>query len=123
MRYELHFSDEGTELVIRLSGPARFEVVEAYLSELHGDPRMVTCQRVLVDCIELDPRSLGEDELQTLGEYQRRRSPGQQKVALVMGQPLGFGLARQFGVFAEGPEQPDRRVFRDLESAWAWLRS
>jgi len=50
-----------------------------------------------------------------------RGAPPGTRTAIIVGQDLGFGLARMFEQQFEAKEPSDVMVFRDMDAATAWL--
>lgn len=122
MPHAFDFREADGELVIRVEGAVTFEAVDAYMEELRVDPRMVGVHRVLIDLRGITRVEVRGEEIARLAQRQRERTREAQRVALLVTGELEFGLARQFGAFAETPGAPERRVFEDEAQAWAWLR-
>ncbi len=62
-------------------------------------------------------------ELQTIAEFTRMQQPQPEKVAVVSPHDLGYGLMRIFQAYQESDTGAEVRVFRDEESARAFLLS
>lgn len=123
MRHEFEFDAHARELVIRVSGPAEVDGFFAYMAELRTDPRMEGIQKVFVDLSGITDIDVDVQEVARLGSSQRGQTMGATRVALLVGGALPFGIARQFGAFADAPGGPERQVFEDEAAAWAWLRA
>ncbi len=94
------------------------EQLHAHQDRLRNDPDFQADMRELMDCLELK-----DAKLKTIVyPHLVRSSPwgGKAKRAIVAPSALGFGLLRIFQTIMSGAHG-DIAIFRDLQSAKAWL--
>jgi hypothetical protein len=123
MQWEIGFSQDHPLMTIRAWGPAALQGFVDYLTQALADPRWKPQIQVLLDFRELDLATVSSDDMRRLVSFQRplkeSLSPG--KLALVVGRPVDFGMARMWEVLSSeiGLTQG---VFYSLEEAFDWLK-
>jgi hypothetical protein len=97
------------------------EMVAAFEERLHH-PGFRPGMKILWDCREASFATLSNDQIQRLIEHNGRlqNARGGGMSAIVVSRDLDYGIGRVFQAYADGLPW-DTMVFRDLESAMAWL--
>ena len=116
----IHF-DEGL-VVVRTTGTARARTLEDIVGVVVDDPRFEIGMPMLFDHSELAVGELNAYDIRGIAEafLSREDDLGHGRKAIVVPGDAAYGLARMFAVYAES-DRLHVAVFRDRESAVAWL--
>jgi len=125
MLHEIEFDEDRTAVTIRASGQASLEGFEAYLKEVLGHPRWLPGTRVLVDFRSLDGSHLTKEQVRQISDlhvpYSDRIGSG--RCAIVVSDPLHFGLARMWEAYSDRRLSLRVRVFDSMDDAREWVNS
>ena len=78
---------------------------------------------LLFDSRNLSFEQVTADKIRAIGNYYHGISPqlGENKIALLVNTTVGYGLGRQYQIFAENQGPGEIRIFKDEQEAAAWL--
>ncbi len=122
MPIEYVIDEKADVLRVRRHGHISTHDEELACRERSEDPRIRPGMSVLVDCREVEPPDSTET-IKYLADCVARNSAALQcgPVAIVVASDVEYGMARMYLAYTD-LVHPDTEVFRDLESAEAWLR-
>jgi len=125
MRHEIEFDPARTTVTIRASGQASAEGFEAYLKELLEHPRWLPGMRILVDFRDLEGGYLRKEEIRRISDLHVPLGErlGNGPCAIVVSDPLHFGLARMWEAYSDRRLFLRIRVFDSMDEARDWLSS
>lgn len=123
MRFEISFIEQGSYLLVEISGGANMDLLKAMVSDVLQHPRWHPAIPTLVDFRGFSAKGLSSDDVyelsdlcKTLGEHL-----GTGGCALVMSEELDFGLARMWQMMTEGHVEMPIEIFKDIDEARAWV--
>ena len=64
-----------------------------------------------------------EEEIRDIATYGQKKFPEKNYMAVVVKDPLGFGLTRQFSVYREDDNKTEVKIFSSPDEASEWLRN
>jgi hypothetical protein len=120
----VNYSIDGRLLKLELDGQYEpDDVIKSFVSAM-GDPKVPDPVSLLVDVRRSETLATREvEQIRRIAEYigpYAKRVGG--RVAVVAASDIHFGLSRLGSVYAEGVGV-ETEVFRDFESAVAWLQA
>ncbi len=102
------------------SGEIQAEELEAHWSAYLADPRVLASRCTLVDLRRATIRFKGEELLHAIERLvQPALGELRWRTAILVEDPLQFGISRQYQAFAE--LYSEDAIFRDRDQAQAWL--
>lgn len=119
MRYQIDV--ENSVVLIQGEGQVSDEEMIDCVANLRGDPNLTPTMPTFADVrgIESKITRQGVQRLvDVLARTAKRRGPS--KAAVLVSDPLSFGMARMLSALAD-EEQPETRVFEDEDAAHDWL--
>jgi len=125
MLHEIRFDAGRTTVTIRAWGQASVEGFDAYLKELLAHPRWLPGMRVMVDLRDLDASHLTKGHVKEISDIHVPIGDrlGGGPCAIVVSDPLHFGLARMWEAYSDRRVPLRVRVFDSIEKAREWLSS
>jgi len=125
MLHEIQIDADRTTVTIRASGQASVEGFDAYLKELLAHPRWLPGMRALVDLRNLDASHLTKDQVKQISDLHVPIGDrlGGGPCAIVVSDPLHFGLARMWEAYSDRRVPLRVRVFDSMDEAREWLSS
>jgi hypothetical protein len=125
MLHEIEFDKDRTTVTIRASEQASVEGFEAYLKEVLGHPSWLPGMRALIDLRSLDASRLTKEQVRQISDlhvpYGERLGGG--LCAIVVSDPLHFGLARMWEAYSDHRLFLRVRVFDSMDEAREWVNS
>ena len=115
---------EGGRVILgSLRGTASLEGLRGYIAELLSPPCVDVDYPVLSDLRELDMRSVTADDIRRVVEHValNRSSIAPIKHAILVSQPVSFGLARMYELLSQETDPQQISVFYDADKARKWL--
>jgi hypothetical protein len=124
MEYTIVFGGALQDVTITTSGLASVEGLIGFVTDLVANPRYRPGMSILVDHTALDARPLTATDIRTFAMEVVRfdEQIGPSRVAIVVPDPLTFGFARMYELYAESAAVRSR-VFYAASDAHAWLES
>ncbi len=124
MEFELSWGGDPEDLLVRMSGVAQAEDLEA-LREAVEDPRWRPGLRVLLDERQLDWSEMSSADIERRAAFlaENRDLIGHNYTAVVTSKSSDFGMLRMEQALIERRVPYELGIFRTLEEARAWLRS
>ena len=124
MSHELTFGGDPEDALVTAHGKASVDELDRIFKDLLHDPRYRPGMLVLADHRDVDWSGLTHDHLRQ--RIDRLEEDAELMVgssfAVVLGQPLDYGIQRMLQALAESQRvEGDRRAFYSLEDARAWL--
>src|SRR5713101_7806059 len=115
MQYSLDFESEPGTLIVTVSGSASLGQLIAYQSEYLADARWSPGMNVLNDLRDVDASSLTSDQVRALAASNNLRADlfGSGRTAVVVSEPVTFGLLRMFQFLTDAAGF-DQRLFYSL---------
>ena len=108
--------------VIRVAGTPTLEDIKDTVVELHEHQDHTPNMKELWDIREASLEKFNAPELESLAYFLgNRMDRAANKVALVVGRDLEYGVARMWDVYASHPAPQDRQIFKDMDEAFNWL--
>lgn len=106
-----------------LRGTASLEGIFGYITDLLKPPCVDVDYPVLSDLRDLDMRFVSADDVRKLVEHValNRLSIAPIRHAILVSQPVSFGLARMYELLAQETDPQQIGVFYDADKAHAWL--
>jgi len=123
MTHSISFAERNSIIVGKLTGLACLDGFRAYVTELLQPPYAGVPCPILSDLTELDARSISAVDIRKLVEFvgSNRDQIGPNRHAILVSQPLSFGLARMYELLAQESDPQPTNVFDNREKALHWL--
>ncbi len=122
VEYTIVFGGAPQDVTITTSGPVSAKGLIGFVTDLVSSPRYRPGMSILVDHMGLDSRTLTVTDVRAFAMAVIRLDEqiGSSRVAIVVPEPLTFGFARMYELYAESAQMRSR-VFYARSDALAWL--
>ncbi len=124
MKYEIAWAGDPEDVLITTSGDATVDDLQAMARAVMADPRFREDLTALIDHTDTRWWALSNQDLEARAEGIRADAErlGRQRIAVVVGSPLDFGIGQTvMGLLADGVEF-ETEIFESRTAARAWLR-
>lgn len=123
MEWQITWSGDPEDLLVRTSGVASLDGLDALSQELLTDQRFRPDLRVLIDHSDLSFTNLTREDFSLrIDAVDREQRPSGLKIAVVSQRKADYGLLRMLGTRIAERTGNEYRVFYTLTAARAWLR-
>ena len=123
MRYELEFYPSLGYVCIRTHGNASVTGFARLIEEVADSPDWTPDTGLLIDHRRLKPGRLSVDEMDQIKDLVKEKKPivGNGRCAFLVGNQLGFGLARMYELVGGDSLHSAIKVFYSEDEALEWL--
>jgi hypothetical protein len=124
MEYSISVHNEKRYVEVNVRGQASVGSFQLFIGELLASPYVDLRYDLLVEITELDPGSLGSDDVRNIVGFLERHKEQlkPKKHAIIAESPVSFGFARMYQILAEDFLPMSVRVFGARDQALKWLR-
>jgi hypothetical protein len=125
MLHEIQFDADRTTVTIRAWGQASVEGFRVYLKEMLAHPSWLPGMRVMVDFRNLDGSHLTKEQVKQISDLHVPVGDrlGGGPCAIVVSDPLHFGLARMWEAYSDRRVPLRVKVFDSMDDARDWVSS
>jgi hypothetical protein len=123
MNYTFEFDNHRGYVLVTTSGKASIDGFQRMHRDMLAHPGWNGNLNLLSDHRQLDSHEISAEDVQHMSLWRAdlKQLPDRIRIATVVETDLGFGLMRMWEGLTEGFLRADRRIFRSLEEAKAWL--
>jgi len=105
-----------------LSGTLSYDDLLEHRARIAADPRHGREYRLLLDSRRVDRYELDGNQIRTYANFAQPGDPRFARIAILVGDDLGYGMARIFQAYNARQDDNTLRIFRNGREAWRWLR-